>query len=143
MPMAMSQWQCQLAIKWKCSIYSLFNRTWITGYSSSLQLPESLACQIVVREFRFEHFLFLSSYRHSYTVCPLRRLLYTCAQAHCGSYGYVCVMQHHRLRSHNSPIANATILKSGLVHYKLHLYNPSGVFYFPWHRHQVEGTYDF
>ena len=46
--------------------------------------------------------------------------------------------------AHNSPIANATmILKTGLVHYRLHLYNQSGVFYFPWHRHQVEGTYDF
>ena len=34
--------------------------------------------------------------------------------------------------AHNSPIANATILKSGLVHYRLHLYNQGGVFYFPW-----------
>ena len=36
---------------------------------------------------------------------------------------------------HNSPVANGTaILK------RLHLYNQSGVFYLPWHRHQVEGT---
>ena len=63
------------------------------------------------------------------TVCTLHRVLYTGAQAHCSSYS--CVM------CHNSPIANATIiLKSGLVHTRLHLYNPSGVFYFPWHRHQ-------
>ena len=33
--------------------------------------------------------------------------------------------------AHNSPIANATILKSWLVHYRLHLYNPSGVFTSP------------
>ena len=41
--------------------------------------------------------------------------------------------------AHNSPIANATtILESGLVRYRLH--NPSGVFYFPWHRHQTGPT---
>ena len=46
--------------------------------------------------------------------------------------------------AHNSPIANATVMsKSGLVHYRLHLYNQSGVFYFPWHRHHVEGAYGF
>ena len=46
--------------------------------------------------------------------------------------------------AHNSPIANATvILKSGLVRYRLHLYSQCGVFYFPWHGHRVEGTYDF
>ena len=46
--------------------------------------------------------------------------------------------------AHNSPIANATmILERGLVNYRLHLYNQSGVFYFPWHRHQVEGNYHF
>ena len=44
----------------------------------------------------------------------------------------------------NSPIANATmILKSGLVHIRLHLCNQSGVFYFPSHRHQVEGGLRF
>ena len=46
--------------------------------------------------------------------------------------------------AHNSPIANGTMtLKSGLVHYMSHLYNQSGVFYFPWHRHQVEGPTSF
>ena len=42
--------------------------------------------------------------------------------------------------AHNATIANATIiLKSGLVH--LHLFYITKVgFYFPWHRHQIEGT---
>ena len=57
--------------------------------------------------------------------------LYTGAQAHCGSY--VCVMQHRRPQSVCAQlVANATVIfKSGLVHYRLHLYNQSGVFYFP------------
>ena len=43
------------------------------------------------------------------------------------------------------PALATMLLKSGLVNYSLHLYNRSGVFYFPWawHRQQVEGTYDF
>ena len=66
---------------------------------------------------------------------------------------HVCVMQHRRPPTvvggaHNSPLANATIIIEEWVSplytvYRLHLYNQSGVFYFPWHRHQVEGTYDF
>ena len=44
--------------------------------------------------------------------------------------------------AHNSPIINATMILK-LVHNRLHLYNHNGVFYFPWHRHQVEGTYGF
>ena len=64
------------------------------------------------------------------TVCTLHRGLYTGAQA------LRLLWLHHASPPtavsgvHNSPIANATtVLKSELVHYRLHLYNQSGVFY--------------
>ena len=31
----------------------------------------------------------------------------------------------------------------GGVHDRLHIYPLCGIFYFPWHRHQVEGTNGF
>ena len=27
-----------------------------------------------------------------------------------------------------------------VVHGRLHIYHLCGIFYFPWHRHQIEGT---
>ena len=74
------------------------------------------------------------------TVYTLRRVLYS----------YVCVMRHRRPQSvvpptavGGAPIANAAIILSGLVYCWIYFYNQSGVFYFPWHRRQVDGTYRF
>ena len=33
--------------------------------------------------------------------------------------------------------------KSGECHDRLHIYRLCGIFYFPWHRHQTEGTDGF
>ena len=36
-----------------------------------------------------------------------------------------------------------TLFKSGGVHDRLHIYPLCGIFYFPWHRQQIEGTDGF
>ena len=77
------------------------------------------------------------------TVRTLHRVLYTVSIIHrCASVLWLLCLCHAAPPTavggaHNLPIANATMILK-----RLHLYNQSGVFYFPWHRHQVEGTYD-
>ena len=43
------------------------------------------------------------------------------------------------------PIFGLTLewLRECGVHDKLHIYHLCGIFYFPWHRHQIEGTNSF
>ena len=47
--------------------------------------------------------------------------------------------------SFSQKLDGALFRGESVIHYRLHIYppNPCGLFYFPWHRHHIEGTTGF
>ena len=57
---------------------------------------------------------------------------------------FYCILQtaHFGLTQEWLRVLSLSRLECG-VHNKLHIYPVCGIFYFPWHRYQIEGTNGF